>query len=67
MPSLFDSAAARAYGVITLPSPQEGRKARGTRAVDLLIAAVAAASGLPSSRNPQGFVGLEDFVAVVAV
>ncbi|MCO5301462.1 MAG: type II toxin-antitoxin system VapC family toxin [Candidatus Nanopelagicales bacterium] len=64
----FDSAAARAYGVIYAAVTSRGRKARGTRAVDLLIAAVAAASGLPLiTRNPQGFVGLEDFVAVVAV
>ncbi len=46
----------------------QGRKARGARAVDLLIAAVAAAAGIPLiTRNPEDFTGLEDIVTVLAV
>jgi predicted nucleic acid-binding protein len=45
-----------------------GRKARGARAVDLLIAATALAAELPLyTRNPDDFRGLEELVAVVAV
>ncbi|HUF78956.1 MAG TPA: VapC toxin family PIN domain ribonuclease, partial [Thermoanaerobaculia bacterium] len=45
-----------------------GRKARGRRAIDLLIAAVARASGLPLyTRNPEDFSGLGNLVEVVAV
>jgi predicted nucleic acid-binding protein len=46
----------------------QGRKARGARAVDLLIAAVAAAHGIPLvTRNPEHFVGLADIVTVVVM
>ena len=46
----------------------QGRNARGARAVDLPIAAVAAAADLPlCTRNPDDFSGLEDLVTVVAV
>lgn len=63
----FDSAAARAYGRIFNATVQLGRKPRG-RAVDLLIAATAAAHGLPLyTRNPADFAGLEDIVTVRAV
>lgn len=64
----FDTAAARAYGLIYAAVASQGRKARGARAVDLLIAAVVAASGVPLiTRNPQDFIGLENIVTVVAV
>ena len=45
----------------------EGRKARGRRAVDLLIVAMACASTSPSAENPDDFRGLEDLIDVVAV
>lgn len=67
-PIPFDAAAARAYGRIYAAVVAQGRKARGARAVDLMIAAVAAAAELPlCTRNPDDFSGLEDLVTVVAV
>lgn len=67
-PIPFDAAAARAYGRIYAGVAARGRKARGARAVDLLIAAVAAATQLPlCTRNPDDFAGLEDIVTVVAL
>lgn len=64
----FDSAAARAYGRVYSGVASTGRKARGARAVDLLIAATAAASELPLyTRNLDDFRGIEDVVTVVAV
>jgi predicted nucleic acid-binding protein len=45
-----------------------GRKARGTRALDLLIAATACAAKLPVyTRNPEDFQSLKGLVIVVAV
>jgi predicted nucleic acid-binding protein len=67
-PIPFDAAAARAYGRIYAAVAAHGRTARGARAVDVLIAAVAAAADLPlCTRNPDDFSGLEDLVTVVAV
>ena len=67
-PIPFDGAAARAYGRIYAAVAARGRKARGARAVDLLIAAVAAATELPlCTRNPDDFAGLDDIVTVVPV
>jgi predicted nucleic acid-binding protein len=67
-PLPFDAAAARAYGRIYAAVVARGRKARGARAVDLLIAAVAAAAELPlCTRNPDDFSGLDDLVTVVAI
>jgi hypothetical protein len=67
-PIPFDAAAARAYGRIYAAVVAQGRKARGARAVDLLIAAVAAAAELPlCTRNPDDFSGLDDLVTVVAL
>lgn len=64
----FDDAAARAYGRIYAAVSNAGRKARGPRAVDLLIAATACAAGLPLiTRNPTDFAGLEGVVDVIAV
>jgi predicted nucleic acid-binding protein len=67
-PLPFDGEAARAYGRVYAAVSSSGRKARGPRAVDLLIAATALALELPLyTRNPQDFRGLEDLLDVVAV
>lgn len=67
-PLPFDSEAARAYGRVYAAVIADGRKARGARAVDLLIAATACSAGLALyTRNPDDFRGLEDLVVVVAV
>lgn len=67
-PIPFDAEAARAYGQIYVAVTTAGRKARGARAIDLLIAATALASGLPLyTRNPGDFVGLDDLVETIAV
>jgi hypothetical protein len=64
----FDAPAARAYGRIFAAAAARGRKARGRRALDLLIAATAVAEGLPLyTRNPGDFVGLERVIDVVEV
>lgn len=64
-PLPFDNAAARAYGRIYAAVLSSGRKARGARAVDLLIAAVACSEQLPLySRNPGDFQALEGLVTV---
>ena len=67
-PLPFDGEAARAYGRIYAAESASGRKARGTRALDLLIAATACAANLPVfTRNPEGFRGLKDLVDVIEV
>lgn len=67
-PIAFDGAAARAYGRVYAAVASRGRKARGRRAVDLLIAATALAEGLPLyTRNPSDFSGVEDLIEVRAV
>jgi len=67
-PLPFDSDAARAYGRIYAAVTSRGRKARGTRAVDLLIAATACAVQLPLyTRNADDFRGIDDLVEVVSV
>lgn len=67
-PVAFDEEAARAYGRVYAAVSSAGRKARGARAVDLLIAAIACAAGLPLvTRNPRDFVGLDGVVEVIAV
>lgn len=67
-PLPFDGEAARAYGRIYAAVAAAGRKPRGPRAVDLLIAATAMASGLPIyTRNGSDFETFEDLVEVVVV
>jgi predicted nucleic acid-binding protein len=67
-PLPFDSESARAYGRVYAAVIAAGRKARGPRAVDLLIAATACASNLPLyTRNPDDFRGLTNLLQVVAV
>jgi predicted nucleic acid-binding protein len=67
-PLPFDSAAARSYGRLYTAIVATGRKARGPRAVDLLIAATALAADLPLyTRNVDDFRGLEHLVTIVSV
>lgn len=67
-PLAVDAAVARAYGRIYAAVVESGRKARGRRAVDLLIAATALAAGLPLyTRNPDDFSGLSDLVQIVTI
>jgi predicted nucleic acid-binding protein len=67
-PLPFDADAARAYGRVFAAVMDAGQKARGIRAVDLLIGAVALASGLPLyTRNGDDFRALEGLVDVVVV
>jgi hypothetical protein len=67
-PVPFDGAVARAYGRIYAAVAASGRKARGRRALDLLIAATALASGLPLyTHNPEDFGELGGVIEVVAV
>lgn len=64
----FDAAAARAYGRVYASVVAAGRKARGARAVDLLIAAVVLANDLPLfTANPEDFAALGGLVEVIAV
>jgi predicted nucleic acid-binding protein len=64
----FDADAARAYGRIYAAVAAAGRKTRGRRAVDMLIAAVALATGLPLyTCNPDDFAGLGDMLEVVPI
>ena len=67
-PLPFTADAARAYGRVFAAIAASGRKPRGARAVDLLIAATALAEGLPIyTRNPDDFRGLDGVVEVVSV
>jgi predicted nucleic acid-binding protein len=67
-PLPFDTNAARAYGRVFASVFAAGRKARGARAVDLLIAAAALSAGLPLyTRNGDDFRGLDDLVEIVVV
>jgi predicted nucleic acid-binding protein len=67
-PLPFDAEAARAYGRVYAAVASKGRKARSSRAVDLLIAATACAAGLPLyTRNGGDFAALEDLLEVVVV
>jgi predicted nucleic acid-binding protein len=63
-----DSATARAYGRLYAAVAAAGRKARGRRAFDLLIAATALAAELPLyTRNPGDFRELETLIELVAL
>jgi predicted nucleic acid-binding protein len=65
-PIPVDAAVARAYGRVYAAVATAGRRARGRRAFDLLIAATALAAELPLyTRNPDDFGGLESLVEVV--
>ena len=67
-PLAVDGPVARAYGRIYAAVTAAGRKARGRRALDLLVAATAVSAELPLyTRNPDDFTGLEDLLEVVTV
>jgi predicted nucleic acid-binding protein len=62
----FDAECARAYGLVYAGAVQAGRKARGRRAVDLMIAATAVAHDLPLyTLNAADLRGLETVLQVV--
>ena len=64
----FDGDAARACGRIYAAVVAAGRKARGARSLDLLIAAIACSAELPLyTRNGQDFEAIEELVDVVVV
>jgi predicted nucleic acid-binding protein len=66
-PVPFDVEAARLYGRICAAVVSTGRKPR-RRVADLMIAAVAAAEGLPLfTTNPDDFKGLDDLITIVPV
>ena len=67
-PLPVDGNVARAYGRVYAAVAAGGRKARGRRATDLLIAATALAANLPLyTRNPADFAGLSPLLDIVAV
>ena len=67
-PLPVDAAVARAYGRVYAAVAAAGRKARGRRALDLLIAATALAADLPLyTRNPGDFLELAPPLEIVAV
>ncbi len=67
-PLPFDTDASRAYGRVYAAVATSGRKARGARVVDLLIAATALAAELPVyTRNGEDFRGLDDLIEVIVV
>lgn len=64
-PLPLDAAVARAFGRIYAAVAATGRKARGKRSLDLLIAATAVAVDLPIyTRNADDFKGLDALLAV---
>jgi predicted nucleic acid-binding protein len=66
-PIAFDGEAARAFGRLSAAVQASGRAPR-RRVADLMIAAVAAANGLPLyTTNPGDFTGLDDLVTIIEV
>jgi predicted nucleic acid-binding protein len=64
----FDPACARAYGSISAAVERIGRRPRGSRSIDLLIAATALAHNLPIyTLNPKDLRGLEGLIEIVEV
>ena len=67
-PLPVDANVARAFGRMYAAVTAAGRKARGRRAFDLVIAATAVASNLPLyTRNPSDFAGLSELLDVVSI
>jgi predicted nucleic acid-binding protein len=64
----FEGRAARAFGLLYATVASRGRKARGRRAIDLLIAATAMAEEVPLyTRNPDDFSGLSRLIDIRTV
>ncbi len=67
-PLPFDHGAARAYGRVYAAQVAVGRKARGRRAVDLLIAAIALSNEIALyTCNPDDFTAVNDVIEIVAI
>jgi len=67
-PLPFESRCYRAYGPVYTAVLSAGRKARGPRAVDLMIAATALGHDLPLyTRNAKDLHGLESLIEIVDV
>jgi predicted nucleic acid-binding protein len=67
-PLPFDDGAARAYGRIYAEVAAIGRKPRGPRVLDLLIAAIALDANLPLyTRNPSDIESLAGLIQIVAI
>ncbi len=65
-PLTFDGESAKAYGRVYAAVVTVGRRARGPRGVDVLIAATSLAANLPlCTRNSDDFHGLEDLLTIV--
>jgi predicted nucleic acid-binding protein len=64
----FDLECAGAYGAIYMAVMRQGRKPRGRRAIDLMIAATALAHDLPIyTRNAKDLRGVERLIEIVEV
>ena len=64
----FDATCARAYGPVYVAVVATGRKARGARALDLMIAATALAQSLPLyTLNANDLRGLEKLIEIIDV
>ena len=64
----FDLFCARAYASVCEAVERVGRKPRGSRAIDLMIAATALAHRLPFyTLNPKDLRGLGDLIEIVDV
>ncbi len=64
----FDASAARAYGRVYALELAGGRKSRGARTMDLLIAAIAVAENLTLyTRNPEDFASLTGILNIIVV
>jgi predicted nucleic acid-binding protein len=67
-PLPVNAGVARAYGQVYAAVVAVGRKARGPRVLDLLIAATAVSEQLPLyTRNREDFAGLDALLEIVAV
>jgi predicted nucleic acid-binding protein len=64
----FDERCARAYGTVYATAATGGRKPRGRRAVDLMIAATAVVHEIPLyTRNARDLAGLDGLLEIVDV
>jgi predicted nucleic acid-binding protein len=64
----FDSECSRAFGPVYSAVREIGRKARGARVLDLMIAATALAHGLPLyTLNARDLHGLDDLIEIVGL